>query len=366
MKWSWKIARVAGIDVNMHATFLLLVGWVAFSAFISGRGLAAGVSEVLFVLALFTCVVMHEYGHALTARRFGIQTQDITLLPIGGLARLERMPDSPIQELWVALAGPAVNLVLAAVLLTGLLATDTLGPLTSLSMSSGSFLQRLLVVNGMLALFNLIPAFPMDGGRVLRALLALRMEYAKATQIAASIGQGMALLLGLAGFFFNPNLIFIAVFVWIGAGQEASMVRTKTTLSGIPVKQAMLTDFRTLSPTDPLRYPVELILSGSQHDFPVVADGSVVGILTREDLFHALAQYDERMLVSYVMRKRFPVIDAGQTLEDISPLLQMENLSILPVTQEGRLVGLITPDNIGEYIMVQRAIKNRRQASINA
>ncbi|MEJ5200225.1 MAG: site-2 protease family protein, partial [Anaerolineae bacterium] len=224
MKWSWKIGEFAGIGVYMHATFLLLIGWVALSGWLAGRTLNAALSGVVFILALFLCVVLHEYGHALTARRYGIKTRDITLLPIGGVARLERMPDDPRQELWVALAGPAVNFVIAAVLLAGLLATGTWRSFNLAQLGDSSFLGRLLSINISLALFNLIPAFPMDGGRAVRALLATRLEYTQATHIAATLGQAIALIFGFIGLFTNPLLVFVALFVWMGAGQEASVV----------------------------------------------------------------------------------------------------------------------------------------------
>jgi Zn-dependent protease len=287
MKWSWKIGEFAGISVYMHATFLLLLGWVAFTHWQDEQSLAAVVSGVAFVLALFACVVAHEYGHALTARRYGIRTREITLLPIGGVARLERMPDDPRQELWVALAGPAVNVVIAAGLLAWLLITSSLVPVDQIDVGRGSFLERLMVVNLFLMGFNLLPAFPMDGGRVLRAVLAQRMEYTRATHVAANVGQGMAFLFGFAGLFGNPMLLFIAFFVWIGAAQESSAVQMKSALGGIPVARAMLTDFHTLQPLESLDRAAALILAGSQQDFPVVDGGRVAGILTRVDLFAA-------------------------------------------------------------------------------
>lgn len=362
MKWSVKIARVAGIDVFMHTTFLILVGFVALSYWLSRGSIQAAVEGVGFLLALFLCVLLHELGHALAARKFGIKTRDITLLPMGGVARLERMPDKPLQELWVALAGPFVNVVIAAFLFVGLLATGTLAPFTTFSIMEGNFFQRLLLVNISLVLFNLLPAFPMDGGRVVRALLATRLEYTRATQIAASLGQAIAFVLGFIGLFSNPFLIFIAFFVWIGAAQEASMVQVKSALSGIPVSRAMITDFQTLSPTDPLNRPVQLILSGSQHDFPVVADNSVVGIVTRDDVIRALSEHNENTFISYIMRKDFEVIDSSQMLESVSQMMQTNNQSILPVVHNGRLVGLVTMENIGEFMMIQSAIRTRKLA----
>lgn len=363
MKWSWKLGRFAGIEVYMHATFLLLVGWVALTHWLEGRTLAAVLSGIGFTLALFACVVLHEYGHALTARKYGIKTRDITLYPIGGVARLERMPDDPRQELWVALAGPAVNVVIAAVLFIWLSITGGLEPLSQLSVASGSFLERLMLVNISLVLFNMIPAFPMDGGRVLRALLAMRMEYTQATQIAAFLGQGLAFLFGFIGLFTNPFLLFIAFFVWIGAAQEASMVQMKSALGGIPVSRAMLTDFRTLSPHDSLARAIELILTGSQQDFPVVDNGRVAGVLTRGDLLSAVAQRGQGTLVADVMRREFQIADSFEMLETAFTRLQECECHTLPVTHHGQLVGLVTMDNVGELLMIQAALRGAKTSS---
>src|SRR3989442_696227 len=322
MKWSWKLGEVAGIGVYMHASFRILIAWVALSDWLEEHSLAATLSGVAFILALFGCVLLHELGHALTAKKFGIRTRDITLLPIGGLARLERMPDDPIQELWVALAGPAVNVVIAALLFVWLQLTGGLGSLGKLSVSGGPFFPRLMVVNVFLVLFNMIPAFPMDGGRVLRALLATRMDYTHATQVAAHLGQGIAFLFGFIGFFGNPFLLFIAFFVWIGAAQEASMTLIKAALGGIPVSRAMLTRYRTLTPEDTLDRAVQLILSGSQQDFPVVEDGHTVGVLTRNDVLVALAKQGQQSLVKDVMRRDFQTVDSSEMLESAFTRLQ--------------------------------------------
>ena len=171
MKWTWRLGKIAGIDVHVHITFTLLIAWIALSHWVEAGTLASVLSGTAFIMAIFLCVVLHEYGHALTARRYGIGTKDITLLPIGGLARLERMPEKPSQEFWVALAGPAVNVGIAILLLGWLTATGTIRPLSELEMTHGPFLERLMLVNLGLVLFNLIPAFPLDGGRMLRAAL---------------------------------------------------------------------------------------------------------------------------------------------------------------------------------------------------
>jgi Zn-dependent protease len=359
MKWSWKIARFAGIDVYIHATFLLLIAFYGFTYWQQTRTVSGTLGGIAFLLVLFLSVILHEYGHALTARRYGIKTADITLLPIGGVARLERMPDKPLQELWVALAGPAVNLIIAAVLFIYLVVSNSIVPLTGMSLTSGSFIERLLIVNMSLVLFNLIPAFPMDGGRVLRALLALRLDYVRATQIAATVGQGLAFLFGIIGLFSNPFLVFIALFVWIGAQQEASMVQMKNALGGIPVLQAMQTDFTTLRPDDRLRKAVELILSGTQQDFPVLDGERVVGILTRADLLAALSRQSEDLRVDAVMRRDVEQVHPGDMLEAAFTRLQACGCHVFPVVQEGRLLGLLTSENMGEFLMFQSVLSRR-------
>jgi Zn-dependent protease/CBS domain-containing protein len=356
MKWSWKIARLWDIDIYMHATFLLIIGFVAYSYWVEFKQINAVVGGVLFILALFACVVLHEYGHALMARRFGVKTRDITLYPIGGVARLERIPEKPIEELWVALAGPAVNVVIAAMLLGYLTTTGGLVLSNLFSVTTGAFLPRLLAVNVLLVAFNLIPAFPMDGGRVLRAILAMRMDHLKATQIAATVGQAMAFLFGFIGLFWDPMLLFIAFFVWIGAEQEASMARIKHALGGIPVSRAMQTNFETLSPRDTLGRAVELILSGSQHDFPVMENEQVIGMLERETLFHALTTGGQDQPVTTAMRRNIPQVDSHEMVERALGNLQESGAKTLPVTHAGRLEGLITSENITEFLMIRSAL----------
>lgn len=359
MKWSFRIGRVGGVDVYIHATFLLLLAWVGISNWLDEKSLTASLIGVLFIVAIFGCVLLHELGHALAARRFGIVTRDITLLPIGGVARLERMPDKPLQELWVAIAGPLVNVAIATALGIGLLLSHRWVPLTEMVRTGGTFVQQLLLVNLTLVVFNMIPAFPMDGGRVLRAILALTMDYTVATQIAATIGQAIALIFAFVGFFNNPLLILIAMFIWIGASQEASMTQMRTALSGIPVSRAMLTDFRSVAPVDTLDSVLDLVIAGSQTDFPVVAEGRVVGILTRAELLAAVARQGSLARVSDVMQRQFETVEPSEMLETAFARLQSCPCRTLPVVQFGRLVGLVTAENIGEFLMVQSALARR-------
>jgi Zn-dependent protease/CBS domain-containing protein len=357
MRWSWKIGRLAGINVYMHATFVLLLAFILLASWSEKHNLNDTLIAVLFILAIFACVVLHELGHALTARRYGIRTRDIILLPIGGVARLERMPDKPLEELKVALAGPAVNVVIAGGLFLLLEAWGIHATFSQLELVSGDFLERIMAVNLWLAGFNLIPAFPMDGGRVLRALLATRMEYTQATLKAAHIGQALALVFGFVGLFRDPFLLFIALFVWMGAESEASTVQLHTSMDGVPVERVMLTEFRTLQPDDTLAQATDYVLAGFQHDFPVVFGDHVLGILTREDLMKALSAHGSGLHVRDAMRREFEIADSHDMLDQAVRKLGATRVRTIPVERDGRLVGLLNMENIGEYMMIQSALR---------
>ena len=364
MKWSWRIARISGIDIHIHSTFLILVGWIGLNYWLHHHRISAVLEGIGFIIALFACVLLHELGHALTAQRFGIATRDITLLPIGGVARLDRMPEDPIQELLVALAGPMVNVVIAILLWLLIAILGHALAVESVSMTGGSFLTRLLYVNVALVIFNMLPAFPMDGGRVLRALLATRMEYSAATQVAASVGQAMALAFGFIGLFSNPFLVFIAFFVWIGAGQEASMVQIKTAIGGIPVRNAMITEYQSLRPTDRLAHAIELTLTGSQKDFPIVDDEAVVGVLTQSDMLAGLSSGGKETAIGDVMQRNIATADSHEMLEAVLARLHTCDCPTLPVTHNGVLVGIITMDNIGELLRIQAALRSSSRAPV--
>lgn len=364
MRWSWRIGRLAGINVYMHATFLLLILFILIVYWTEGHSAAMALSGLIFVLAIFACIVLHELGHALTARKYGIRTRDIILLPIGGVARLERMPEDPHQELLVALAGPAVNVAIAVALFAILAAFGAMPGLRDLEgvrWVGGNFLNKLMVVNLWLVGFNVLPAFPMDGGRVLRALLATRMEYTRATHVAAQIGQAMALLFGFVGLFYDPFLLFIALFVWMGATEEAAMVTTRTSMGGIPVQRVMLTEFRTLGADDPLSTAVDHILEGWQQDFPVVFGDHVLGILTRDDLLRTLARRGTGVSVREAMRREVPTVDSHDMLEKAVATLAQSKSRSIPVEHNGRLVGMLTLENVGEFIMIQSALRQAKQ-----
>jgi len=324
--------------------------------------LTAAVDGIIYVCLIFLCVLLHEFGHALAARRYGIKTPDITLLPIGGVARLERMPDKPSEEMVVAVAGPMVNIIIAAALWLFMGLTSRL-PDPDLMQATGiSLPARLFVVNVWLVIFNAIPAFPMDGGRVLRAFLAMRMDYGRATSIAASIGQGIAAVFFMLGLFGNPMLLLIGVFVYFGAANEAAFAQIKSVTTGLRVSAAMVTQFQSLPLSATLNEAVEALLRTSQHEFPIVDDlGKVRGILTRNDLIAALRKSGPGTPVAEVMRVDIPSVHHSMLFDRAFATMQECNCPALPVLDSnGRLVGLFTPENVGEMIMVQSALGSAR------
>ena len=316
MKWSFKLLEVAGIGIFVHWTFLILIAWIILAHVSAGDDAVVILEGVGFVLALFACVVLHELGHALTARKFGVKTRDITLLPIGGVARLERIPEVPCQEFLVAIAGPAVNVVIAAILLAVLLMLGTLGQISQIQVVGGSFLTKLMLVNLALVAFNLLPAFPMDGGRVLRALLATQMPRVKATHIAASVGQAVAILFAIAGLMIPGMfmLLFIALFVYVGAQAEAQAAEVREIFRGARVRDAMVQRFLTLNESDSLELATREMAAGHQKDFPVTDGHPITGILLHRDVVKALAAGRGQSHVGEVLCHRCPTVQADQPL----------------------------------------------------
>ncbi len=354
MTWSFALGRFLGSELRVHVTFFLLLAWVGFAAYSNG-GWPAVIDNLLFVLALFACVVAHEFGHALMARRFGIKTPDITLLPIGGLARLERMPEKPMQEVWVALAGPAVNIVIWLVLIL-LGAGISPGSVTDLDSASFGILQRLAYVNLLLAAFNMIPAFPMDGGRVVRALLCLRMDRVQATRIAAFSGQIVAIGLGFWGLSSgNPILVLIAVFVFIAANAENQDVALRSVARRVLARDAMITEFHALSPQDSLNTAAQAVIHTTQHEFPVLdSDGALLGFVTRDRLFAALAGDHPRSdPATSIMEGDIPQVGLTTGLEAVLKGLHKGAPAIAVTSRTGRMIGYITRENIGELMVIR-------------
>jgi Zn-dependent protease len=361
-RWALRIGSVFGIDVFVHVTFVALLAWIAAGHMGQGHGPGAVAEALLFNVSVFGIVVLHELGHALVARRFGIATRDITLWPIGGIARLERMPERPREELLVAVAGPAVNLTLAAVLSLVLLVVGLpLAPGNILT-AGGPFLTRLMWINVSLALFNLVPAFPMDGGRILRAALAFRLERERATALAARIGQGIAVLMGVAGLLGGHTiLLFIAVFVWFGAQSESVAVNVQAVLSRVPVSRVMITDFRSIAPEDPVRHAAELVVGGFQVDFPVVREGRPVGVLTLAGLIEAVTAGSPDASVEASMTRTFPTVRSSEMAEVALGRLESARVPVL-VVDDDRLVGLVTAENIGEVMALRRALQTANES----
>ena len=369
MRWAIRLGRIAGTEVRIHITFFLLLAWLGAADY-QAEGMRAALHGTVLVCLVFFCVLLHEFGHALAARHYGIRTPDITLFPFGGVARIERMPEKPRQEIVIALAGPAVNVVIAAVLWLALKALGFAGRLDPVEQQE-SWAMQVMAVNVILVLFNLIPAFPMDGGRVLRALLAMRLGRTRATRIAAQIGQGLAIALGFAGVFGisalnyppNPMLILVAFFVFMAAANEAGAVQMQSVIRGLSVSAAMVTEFKALPRNASLGEAADVLLHTSQHEFPVTdPDGTLRGIFTRGELVNALRLSGPGAPVLGVMREDFPTVDPRMPFDEAFRLMQQHASTVLPVTDgDGKLVGLFTMENIGEMLMVRNAIAESRR-----
>jgi len=359
MSWAWKVGTFRGIALYVHATFVLVLGWSLAAPLLGGLGVDSALAGTALILLAFGCIVLHELGHALTAQRYGVQTRAITLYPIGGVAQLERIPREPLQELCIALAGPAVNVAIALLLLGGITASHLLAGGSPVRIGGGNLANQLMWINLGLAVFNLLPAFPMDGGRALRAYLASRMDYAQATEIAAHIGQGMSFLFGLGGLIINPFLILIAFFVYIGATEEASMVAEERAFHDVPVRDAMMTRFETLAPADPLSRAMEHLLAGAQNDFPVLESERLVGMLSRVALVEALRKHGASVSVGHAMSAAPSCVAPDESLEVVLQQLHQDEKQSLPVLDDGRLVGLITLENVGELLMLRQALEAR-------
>ncbi len=357
MKGVLKLGSVSGIKIEVHWTFTLLLIWVAFLEIQKGSDLNRILLNEALILVLFLCVVLHELGHALTAKRFKINTRKIMLLPIGGVATLEKMPEKPGQELLVALAGPAVNVVIA--ILLGLVV-----PIKSYfnfdavvleevlyEPSLQNFLFYLFIANVMLVVFNLIPAFPMDGGRVLRALLSFKLGRVEATKIAAAIGQGLAILFFVLGLFFNPFLILIAFFIFFGAYGENQIVQRNSLLKGHLVREATLTNITLLNPTNSVQEVVDILLAGTEKDFVVMESKKIMGIVTQMDVIkHAKTS---SLLVKDIMDTSFKTVDASTEITKVLELIGREKKSFFPVMDDEKLIGAIDSMNISEFILLQ-------------
>ncbi len=356
MSWSFPIGHLFGSELRVHATFFLLIAWIGIAGWLQG-GPDAAALNILYILILFACVIAHEFGHALTARRYGIRTPDVTLLPIGGLARLERMPEKPGQEVLVALAGPAVNVVIFLVLAL-VLGPDRLRATTLDEITLSSLPAQVAILNLVLAVFNLIPAFPMDGGRVLRAVLSLGMDRASATRVAAAAGQGLAFAMGLFGLVAgNPVLLLIAFFIFLSAGAERADEAMRSLARGLMARDAMITEFETLHPDDSLDLAATTLIRTTQHEFPVTdpVSGAFVGLLTRNALYRALDSKSRAARVADIMEREVPTASLNEGLTGTLEKMQGGAPAVMVLGRDSGLVGYITRENVGELMIVANA-----------
>lgn len=339
--WTWKLGTIAGIPIRLHLTLVLLLVWIALSYAFSGADVRATGLGVVLVLAIFATIVVHELAHALVARRFGVATRDIMLLPVGGIASMEHMPERPVHELIVALAGPAVNFVIAALLVP----------------FHGQFVEQFAFINVALAVFNLLPAFPMDGGRALRALLAMKLGPERATNIAAALGRGLAVVLGVLGLFYNPMLVLIALVVWFGASQERAVAHLRHAIAGVPVSAAMLRRVAMVTPQAPLEEAASLLLA--QEQVPVIDHGTAVGVITRGDVATALAHAGPNATVAEAPHHDVVTVAPADPLDSVLDRLRQDPDAVALVVDQGEPVGLLTANALAAYV----AMHERRVAA---
>jgi Zn-dependent protease/CBS domain-containing protein len=345
--------RLFGVPVRLHFTFLLLLVFLIVTDLGSKEG---GGAFALFVLGLFASVLLHELSHAWMAGAFKVRTIEIVMFPIGGVSRMERAL-GPKEELWVALAGPAMNLLLAGIIFGVLALTNGSASMKLadvVELSDANVLPRLAFGNLLLAGFNLIPAFPMDGGRILRALLSFIRTEEEATRMAAWMGRMLAISMALYGLYDHHfMLVFGAFFVYLGAAQEGAAALGRTLTHGIPVRAAMIKEFHTLSPGDTVRHAADLLLATSQQDFPVVHGTQVAGLLSRNLLVRAMASEGPDAYVAGVMDREYPSIEPGMDLSEVLPLMAQAGQCALVMDGE-QLLGMLTTDNLSEFLLLRR------------
>ena len=357
MGWSINIGKIFGIRFRIHATFFLLLFFV-FVSVVGQFGINRAILATLLICAVFVCVLIHEVGHSLIARRFGKETKSITLLPIGGVATIEEMPEKPIQEIAMAIVGPFINLAIAGILYMFVGQWTGAGASNLYPDSVKSFFAGLIGINVMLAVFNMIPAFPMDGGRVLRGILAVKMDYVKATSAAVFVGQALAVLFIFFGLFFDWWLALIGVFLYIGAGSEKQQVMLKSILRQVPVGEAMTTDFLTLRPDEPVRNALEHFHHGHQDDFPVIGEGGVEGILTRDRILAGIHEKGLDAPISEIMDRTFVLVAPKTPLDEVYKKLLSTKKTAMIVAEAGEIKGMVCLDGISRYFMIRAELKN--------
>ena len=347
MRWSFPVGKIFDIPIRVHYTFLLLLAfiWYVESTVL---GAAAGLHSVVFWALIFVCVLLHELAHSLVAKSYGLTISSIILLPIGGVSQINEIPRDPVKEVGITVAGPVSNFVIAGLLLLLGKAIDPALRFSVISLQSGSTVVDLFWANMMLGLFNIIPAYPMDGGRILRGVLAMKKEYLEATRLAADVGKLFAIGFIVVGFFYNWWLILIGIFVFSGASSESEAAALSSKLEKITAGELMITDFKTISPDEPLTAVVEKSLHTFQNDFPVVSNGKFVGVLTRSAVIESLHHRLHETEVGEITRKNFPVILPGETAASALATMRAAHVSVAPVEDAGVLRGIITVEKLLE------------------
>jgi stage IV sporulation protein FB len=359
VRWSIPIGRVFGITLRLHVTFLIFLAFIAYEGFGEAGLNGAGWAVAMFS-AIFACIALHELGHSVVAQQLGVQVKSITLLPIGGVASLRSIPENPWHEIAITLAGPMVNAAIACAVLpfTGIPSHLLL---VGMPHDPHGLLLSLAQVNITLFLFNLIPAFPMDGGRLLRATLALVLSYRRATTIAAIVGQGLAILFVLVGLKFSFWLVIIGAFIFMGAEGEERIVRMRSVLHDLDVEDVMSREFAVLSPADPIARGIELIYQTGQDDFPVIQEGKLAGIVTRPALVEAMNARAADVSVGQIMDPHASVVSPREKVVHVyEEIINGANTSAV-VVDGGQIIGMISPDNISRYLLVQSSIKSSRR-----
>jgi Zn-dependent protease/predicted transcriptional regulator len=359
MRWSIPIGRVFGITLRLHVTFLIFLAFIAYGGFTEEGLNGAGWSVAMFV-SIFACIAFHELGHSVVAQELGVQVKSITLLPIGGVAALRSIPENPWHEIAITVAGPMVNAAIACILIpiTGI---PSHWLLVAMPHDMHGLLLSLAQANVTLFLFNFIPAFPMDGGRLLRACLALVFSYRQATTIAAMVGQGLAIVFVLVGLKFSFWLVIIGAFIFMSADGEERIVRIRSVLHDLDVEDVMSRDFAVLSPADPVARGIELIYQTGQDDFPVIQDGQLLGIATRPALVEAVNKHGADTPVGNHLDTDLAVVSPQDKVSRVyEEIIGGANASAI-VVDGGRIVGMLSPENISRYLLVQSSIKSRRR-----
>ena len=354
-----ELIEVRGIPIRVHWSFVLILGYVAYINYRAGNEFHEIIWSLIYVLAIFICVTLHELGHALAALKYGIQTKSITLYPIGGVAALEKIPEKPLEELWVALAGPLVNVIISSILWTWIYISPTVYSFEDIGIqiNSHNLIINLAAVNIIMVIFNLLPAFPMDGGRVFRSLLSLAIGRMKATYIAMLMGQIISVVFVIWGFMGNPFLIFIGIFIFFGAAQEYQMVKYGGIMTNLSVKSALMTQFTLVKTSDTLADVMNLILKTHEKEFIVInSNGDPIGIMTRELLIQNLANHHKDLLVKDCYRPTNISFFLDTPLYEAFKIMQTNSIPIVPVIHHHRMVGVITIENIIEYLMMEEAI----------